>query len=73
MCVKQHAAVAVIATNTVSAHAIPTRIVVNCHHTVGISLNLQEKRAEINEDIRARPRNEHVIREVLYYELYATE
>lgn len=69
MCVKQHAAVAVIATSTVSAHAIPTKIVVNCHHTVGISLNLQqEKASEINEDIQSKMNA--LVTSTFIYEVY---
>lgn len=43
MCEKQQADVAVIATSNVNAQPRPTKIVVHCHHTVGMSLNLEIK------------------------------
>lgn len=38
----QHAAVAVTATNKLSALPVPTNTVLACHHGLGISQNLKE-------------------------------
>lgn len=55
-CVTQHADTADTATITVIAVAPPIRIVLICHHTLGMSLNLQSSYRIFNRYYRAQKR-----------------